>query len=215
VSNRGWYQGGGGAGNPYPIDQAALRQYPTDKPPDNSGMQHNPGMTLPFPQPQNAPVGLWQQPRQSLSWANGTGNVVRTATWSSPLFDLRPDIRGAAGYPTTGMPIWRPMGAAGQLFVQIHGLNVSFGINGLRLFSQEFGHVIDPNAIVRITPPEEITAEISSASATVAPPSAILSFFAPGSGYPIKYWRLELTFDTYHLNPAEADLPISLYAAYY
>ena len=38
----------------------------------------------------------------------------------------------------------------------------------------------------------DISAEV--ASGTNQPPSVILSFWPPGSGYPVRYWRLEIAF---------------------
>ena len=58
----------------------------------------------------------------------------------------------------------------------------------------------DPNTldqaraqIARITADSTITLDVASSGAS-QPPSVVLPFYPPGSGTPVRYWRLEIAF---------------------
>ena len=91
---------------------------------DQSGYNYNPAGSVPGPAPKLTTVpGIWegaQLPLQSLFTA-GTAPVLRTLTWSTPVFDLRPELRAATGTSHTGtVPVWRQLfGAGGKLWIQI------------------------------------------------------------------------------------------------
>lgn len=162
-------------------------------------MFQNPGGTNPLPAPQNMPYSQWQTTGTPIYWKapdqldSGLGYTT-AAYWSSPQFDLRPEIRGADTSRPRGVPIW---GAPGKkLWVQIFGLNVvSSSLTAsteMYLVSREYAHIFDPENVVRISPDADISDQI--ASGTNQPPSVIIPFLPPGSGYPVRYWRLELVF---------------------
>ena len=210
----GWMSSGGAGSQEYPYLQDQLQPYPGKAPtPLPGGMVFNPHGTIPFPQPKNPSTGFWHSRRGPLAWSAAAAPVaghaaVRAATWSSPFFDLRPDLRASANHGVRGIQIWRPMGVGGRLWVQLYGLTSGQGTNGLKVVAREYGDIIDPNNMQQILPDEDITGEVASGTPTVA-----LDFLPPGSGYPMRYWRLELAFVTTEANPA--DLPISVQAAYY
>lgn len=164
---------------------------------DPSGPYRNPGQTLPRPSAQNLPAGCWIGGRSGLTWTAvdpvATGATFR-ATWSSPIFDLRPDLgvmsQNQANRSPSAVPIWRAAGmnVGVKLWVQISNLS---GVNeSVRVETTEEGHVCDVAQIQTILYPQEITAEFTSRNQ-----NSILGFTPYGDGYPIRYWRLNLTFD--------------------
>ena len=171
------------------------------------------------------------------------------AVWQSPIFDLRPEFRNSGmskgsgqGYlvaqapslnaarapaatttvtqNTGAVPIWRPNGAAGKLWVQATNLTVGpvaaqTGF-GFEVLATERAHVNDPTAVQQIAPLEDITADFVGRI-----PSAIATFLPPGAGYPIRYYQLRLTFQykkniTAAANWSNGDGdPITITSAYY
>lgn len=163
---------------------------------------------MPFPQPQSAPVGLWEGGRSSLSWTTLANGTIQ-ASWGSPLFDLRPELRSAQSGLTGGTPIWRPMGAGGALWVQVENLLVdATATTGLVVTTTEFGHVNDPNAVTSTATESEITSEFVGGNA-----SAVMQFLPTGQGYPIRYYRISITFgyDVVRNGPP----PFAIAASYY
>jgi hypothetical protein len=174
---------------------------------DPSGLRHNPAGTIPFPQPQSPPVGLWEGGRSALSWTLVGG--LWTAAWQSPLFDLRPDIRAAQSGITGGTPIWRPMGAGGALWVQVEHLTTDpTATTNLIVMVTEFGHINDPNAVVSVTTDSDITSEFVGGNA-----SALLQFLPPGHGYPVRYYRTRVVFS--YLTARAGPPPFAVSASYY
>ena len=164
-----------------------------------SGVMNNPTGTNPFPVPSGLPYQHWTGSRVGLTWAAPTNPLDAgyplVAYWQSPLYDLRPEIRGSDGSSIQGTPIW---GAAQKkLWVQIDGLlSVNAGVlatEGLKVVSREFGQIFEPRLVARITPDSDNTADVASGG-TAQPPSVIIAFSPPGSGTPVRYWRLELVF---------------------
>lgn len=180
-----------------------IRQFPQQPLPGTNGnyevggMFNNPSGTYPFPSPSGMPYSQWQIPRTPLNWTTPGAldtQYVTVGYWQSPLYDLRPEIRGADGSKPSGVPIW---GAPGKkLWVQVDGLlSVSQDVVAtadLYVASREYGNIFDPTQIVRVTADSDVSAEW--ASGTNQPDSIILSFLPQGSGYPVRYWRCELAF---------------------
>jgi hypothetical protein len=134
--------------------------------------------------------------------------------WRTPIFDLRPEIRAAAPAPPSGrqqgtQAIWKPGGGAGgQLYVLIQGLQASAdALTDLVLTHDEDVHVLNPTDMVRCIPVEDITKQLSGEI-----PAALIIFQPPGDGYPVRYWRLTLTFAILSARP---DTPFVVSAAYY
>ncbi len=186
----------------------------------DAGYLKNPLGSLPYPAPSNMPIGVWQQTPTPLTWTvNPVAGVFLRASWRSPTYDLRPELRGvmatAGTQRNTGAtPIWIAKGAAGKLWVQVDGLDTrTWGLTGLQVTSTEFASVRDPNDLRQITDPEDITTEFVTASGC-----AMGSFLPPGSGYPVPFYRVLLTFNFLVDSSAVAGWPdpgYRLSAAYY
>lgn len=181
---------------------------------DPSGFSKNPAGVFPAPPPRNLGPGCWFGAQTPLFWVAGAGEVVRTAQWDSPTFDLRPDLRQAGlANPranTGALPIWKPMGAGGQLYVQVMNIDGSIdALTNLAVVAIEFAHPSDPNQTAQITTEEDIT----TAYFTAGKQAAMIATFPPGTGYPIRFWRYRLRFDTFSSHVA--DPPFTITAAYY
>lgn len=178
-----------------------MRQFPGQPLPRADGfnidpMFGNPAGTYPFPSPGGMPYAQWQSARTPLNWTNPQqldSQYVTAGYWQSPLYDLRPEIRGADGSTPNGVPIW---GSGGRkLWVQVRNLltfidSVS-ATTDLSVVSREYGEIFDARSVERITADSDITQDIAT-SGTSQPPAVILSF-TPGAGN-MRYWRLELAF---------------------
>ena len=195
-----------------------MRQYPGQPLPAPDGynidpMFQNPAGTYPFPSPGSMPYSQWQSARTPLNWSNPSPldtDYTTVGYWSSPLFDLRPEIRGADGSTPAGTPIWS--GTGKKLWVQVRGLlSTVDGITAteeLSVVEREYGEIFDSRSVERISADADITQDIAS-SGTNQPNSTVLSF-SPGAGY-LRYWRIELAF-------RRADrlaFPLSISAAFY
>ena len=165
----------------------------------DKGQWHNPAGTLPFPNPTNMPIGVWNGIPTMLVWTAGTAPSVRTAQWRSPVFDLRPEQRAARGEVRNQgtIPIWKPStvtgGAGGRLWVQIGDFStLAVSVTSMEMNFRERGHIQDPNSMSVICPSEDITDKYVPGMQ-----DCILSFTPPGEGYPVRYWQLILQFDVY------------------
>lgn len=175
-----------------------LFPYPLQAGFDDSGLRHNPSGTIPFPNPQSNPVGAWDSTEMQLTWVNGPGpisgaKVFRWAAWQSPVFDLRPEIRSAASSSAiNASPIWRGgAGAGGQLFVRLSGLTSTPSAGtGLKVSSTELAHPFDPLQVGIVMGAADVSLSFIDMTNTV-----LVAFLPPGSGYPVRYWRLRLAFE--------------------
>lgn len=198
-----------------------MRDYPNANPPwppplgpyDPTGMRYNPGQTIPYPMPKNVPVGLWSGDRAQLVFGAGVAPVVRTASWGSPLFDLRPDLRSSDGFLNKGIPLWHAgYGGTGKLWIQLANLRAApDNTEALQVTSQEFAHIYDADQVQAVSGAVDITADVISG--TDGPPSVVIGFLPIGDGYPVRYWRINLTFD--RMATFAADPVITVCAAYY
>lgn len=190
---------------------------------DPSGHYNNPAANIPGPWPANANTAWWIGDRMPLTWAATTGATVAGAsffntTWGTPLFDLRPELRNSGQNRSDGVPIWRAgYGAGARLWVQIDGLNqataTTSAVNVLRVQTQEFGHIFDSSRVRSITPQVDISRDfIHNGDRN----SIVLCFFPPSDGYPIRYWRMTLTFTkTANQDPRGANVALTICGAYY
>mgnify|MGYP006171681325 CR=1 FL=1 len=142
------------------------------------------------------PTGAWFGAEAGLSWGpSAEANINRQALWSSPIFDLRPDLGGLSPNEgntlTTGAQrIWR-MGGLGQgsrLFVSIGGMSGT-DIDGLELGYVEQAH---PTRLTQIqdTQAEQLVTQALDSSRL----RSTLIFIPPGDEWPIRYYRLRLIF---------------------
>jgi hypothetical protein len=181
-----------------------MRQFPGQPLPRSDGfnidpMFSNPAGTYPFPAPGSMPYTQWQSARTPLNWTNPSNSLdtayATVGYWQSPLYDLRPEIRGADGSTPSGVPIWSSGGR--KLFIQIQGLlSLADGITAtqdLKVSAREYGEIFDARQLQRVTPDSDITADIAAGGNT-QPPSIILSFSPNEAHGNYRYWRVELAF---------------------
>ena len=164
--------------------------YPLPEGYDPNGPYKNPGQSMPFPSPADAPVGLWNGNRQQLTnWtANPITGVLWEITWTSPIFDMRPDLRSMSENRSnraqfSGVPIWRSAGqnVGSKLILQVHGLT---DLRGFKAVAQDEGHVFDVSQVTTISAQEDVTAQFTNKGT-----DAVAIFDPFGGSYPIRYWR--------------------------
>lgn len=157
--------------------------------------------------------GLWFSPARRLKWEAGTGNVVRTTSWSTPVLDLFPWFRGAMGeVPDNVQPVWRaPWGAGGQLWIWISGFSsLADSKTAIRVTTTEEAHPVSANTgnVGAFTQDEDHTLTVSNAA-----PNSLLNLVPPGGGYPIRFWRVTLTIE--YTQDHGADPTLAVVGAYY
>lgn len=204
---------------------------------DPSGQYRNPGATNPLPQPTNIPVGCWFGASAPLNWqATTDSGYNQKAIWRSPIYDLRPELRGmsAGGFRTSGttsvasntgagysqvtqgrrdnsknaVPIWGGIG--GHLLVQVSGLeSANNARTGIVVFTSENAHISDPAKAVPIIAENDATFALETNT-----DSSILTFSPTGEAGPVRFWQLALTF--YRRDDVTGTLPrYVIEAAYY
>ena len=186
------------------------------------GLFNNPAATNPLPSPVNPPVGVWIGAREPVSW------VDSVATWGTPVFDLRPDLRGLVersqitGFAQGATPLWVAggAGAGGHLFAQVDWTGSPLtALDGLEVWAQEFSAIADTGTLVPVTPPTNVTSAFTAftpnASYGPGPNGTILTFTPKGEGVPVRYWQLRLTF-VYDANKGPlVPWPFIVQGAYY
>lgn len=182
---------------------------------DGNGPFWNPGQTQPWPLPQNTPVGTWETNEVPLTWTAGASPVdpsaVVHAIWRSPVFNLRPERRNVGPAPSIdSTPIWRGgAGAGGQAFVRLSGMrSLPDACTNLTIHSTEFGHPWSPTAVASIMSVADVTMDFIDIVDT-----SIVPFMPPGSGYPLAFWQLILTFGFTSVHAAYPALSVT--CAYY
>jgi len=165
---------------------------------DPDGLFRNPAQTLPLPVPNAPPVGVWIGPREPISWQSDGGNAYK-ATWGSPVFDLRPSLRGLVersnqtGNAQGATPIWvaSGIGSGGKLFIQIDDLDQINSTADVEIYAQEYAAIADVGLLNSITPEVNVTLNVVNGGGFN---SAIVPFTPRGEGYPVRYWQIRLTF---------------------
>jgi hypothetical protein len=152
--------------------------------------------------------GYWTGPEVPVAWArNGSelspnnpnlGLLPRyEATYETPIFDLRPDLRASASAENqAAYPIWRggAFGAGGSLQIMVRrtdGGNI-FDINYMEVWWQEFAALSDPTDFRAITP-SNLNSGIEVTSQFYQGAEACLLNFVPPSN-PVRYWKGRLYF---------------------
>jgi hypothetical protein len=86
---------------------------------------------------------IWTADPKPLQWEDITATVPPPvigwhylATWKSPVFDLRPDLRSQTSVLKSGIPMWS---RANRMYIQMFGINTVTALN-LSVFTQEFGN---------------------------------------------------------------------------
>lgn len=196
----------------------------------------NPLGTIPSPAASDIPKTLWITEVMPVAWQGVVGDTD-TATWKSPTFDLRPDLRSSQSMVKAGVPVWD---TSAHLYVQLFGLsNIPTATDALRLNYREFanttwGQVTQPgpnravansgfpnqigrDPVIAIGAITDITAELMLGSSQ--PNSVVLTFETLGTGYPVRYWSIELIWTNSTSwtdpNPATGPTGLSFQAAMY
>ena len=181
-----------------------------------AGYAYNPSGSLPYPQAQNMPVGCWDggAVKLQLRAATGAETFYRRGEWASPIFDLRPDLRGVSkstgqsvtaggvrqSFDLEGTPIWN--GQSAGLWIQVNGLDGNNSwLNQLTVESEELASPNDVGLLQRFTDKVDISSEFVSRDQK---PTTLLQFIPVGQGYSCRYWQIKLTFtwqDTLAVEP--------------
>lgn len=172
---------------------------PYERQPYNpDGLFNNPAQTLPLPTPTAPPVGVWIGARESLSWTVGGDLTGVHAYWGTPIFDLRPSLRGLVERTNNpaaqgATPIWvaSGIGSGGRLYVQIDDIDQINATSDLEIYAQEFGAVADVGSLQSLTLPVNITLNVVNGGGFN---SAIVPFTPRGEGSPVRYWQIRLSF---------------------
>lgn len=178
---------------------------------DPSGFNRNPPASVPGPMPAYTVPGSWAGPTTHVHWDAGEGNVIRRARWKSPVFDLRPEFKGAfGGNLANTQPVWRsPYGAGGRLYIFISNFSsFNYGKTGLRVTSTEFAHPSDAQKVEQFNEPEDVTVDYAGPQ-----PAGVSIIVPPGEGYPIRFWQCRLVID--YLVANATDVPLTVAGAYY
>lgn len=143
--------------------------------------------------------------------ANPPG-ILYTTTYTSPIFDLRPDLRSSQAGPKQGVPIWS---RSARLYIQFGAANLFYlpYPSGIVATTEEFTQnvVVQNNNTV---PNLEFIgiADVSSLfnTSTIGQKAILAGFYPPGTtlgageGYPVRYWRIQIDFAFF----LETGLPI-------
>jgi len=191
--------------------------YPVRQKVSNEGQYRNPANTLPFPKPQNMPVGCWYGTTFNLPATNDgwqTEGDDRTFLWKSPIFDMRPDLRGLPnGDPSLmnnvttprkdlniiAQPMW---GGMKTLFVQVSNLQAS--ANSLTDMQFAFGEeagIKFAGSLKSVMPLTTITEYFQTQS-----DSTVLAFQPYGGANPYRFWQIDIKFT--RLNSAAGGLAV-------
>ena len=146
--------------------------------------------------------------QSAITDSNEPTGFLYAFTWSSPIFDLRPDLLSAANNTRQGIPIWN---ISSRLRIGLQGENGgTFDGANLFILAQEYVSIFDAN--VQTAPGFTASPSLfalrrvnvtSSFFPTNTAPGVgnVLGGITPrggdlggGEGYPVRYWRCELRF---------------------
>ena len=184
--------------------------------PTNSALYKNPQTTLPMPAASGMPVAYYESTKVRLQWVRQSDGSY-LAQWSTPVFNLRPDLRSAGGTPKSGVPIWS---TGARLYIQVSNLvnGDPDTTTGLRVESLESGAIAYGDvrngfsSVERVTAAADITADFMLG--TNQPDRVIVTFAPLGEGTPVRFWGLELRFRK-EADNWNADQVIYVESAYY
>lgn len=101
-----------------------------------------------------------------------TAGLVAQAVWTSPLFDLRPDLAASAGYVGNTKAVNRDVwldGPGFRLFGELRGFveaNATLAFGVLRAYSLEYGALVDPRKAAILGTRVDITADLFASNPT-------------------------------------------------
>lgn len=206
----------------------------------------NPDSTLPMPSPGNMPRPQWYSNTIPFRWElsqviteeNGFDpfppGYIWAYAWTSPTFDLRPDLRSANSGPKDGVPIWS---LSARLYFQLMGdargtgdqptlLTPNLTVTAQDLLNTTFNFStktrpaegLAQGAGLLGTPPRDVSSKFNTPPASPAVPSrqkitSVLAGFSPpgtalgfGEGYAVRFWRVQLLFKQFvPWDPAEPE----------
>lgn len=184
--------------------------------PSNRALYKNPQTTMPMPAASGMPVAYYESTKVRLQWVlQADGSYL--AQWSTPVFNLRPDLRSAGGTPKSGVPIWS---TASRLYIQVSNL-LNGGpdtTKGLRVESLESGAIAYGDvrngfsSVERVTAASDITADFMLG--TNQPDRVIVTFAPLGESTPVRFWGLQLNFRK-EAGDWNADQVLYVESAYY
>lgn len=189
---------------------------------------YDPYGSVPFPAPKDIPLTLWASELVRVPWIGLVDNVD-TATWQSPVFDMRPGLRSSQSSGKEGVSIWNPNA---RFYIQLFGFGLAnSNTTNLRLEYSEYANTTwgsvysaQPNRavansgvpnqvanqfVIRVNARVDITSEIMLG--TDQPSSVTLTFAPIGEGYPIRYWKIELNFTSIGVAGGTLSLQAAMY----
>jgi hypothetical protein len=202
------------------------KQYPDQY--GRSPLYRNPERTLPFPEAADVPVPQWYSAKVAFDWdslvtaQDGKIGILYTYIWTSPVFDLRPDLRSANNGTKQGTPIWS---RSARLYVQLteaRGGTFPFPsplVAAARDFAQDYKAAPEApgsgaffkGSSSNVQQINEFDATAAFATSSVGGQESVMAGFAPpgnslgfGEGYPIRWWRVSITFTVF----CETGLPL-------
>jgi hypothetical protein len=203
-----------------------------------SDQYRNPNGTLPLPSAQDIPRPQWYS--GNLNWKWKLNRIIEENDdnalvpgfeyiyqWTSPAFDLRPDLRSGQAGPKAGVPIWS---SAARLYLQVSssaqggGVQPSLVLQNYTAQARDYvantynfsdtkgrpseginaGWGLQSTSLTDVASKFNPAPNATSVLAGFAPPGTTLGF---GDGYPVRYWRLEITFTI--LVPSGLPLPVN------
>ena len=126
-----------------------------------------------------------------------------SATWISPIFDLRPDLPFLSQGEVEATPVYRSKtGDWGSLWILVEGLNQNFGgglgFAGLQVEYQELASPVDPTLVRKVMNPANITSQFAvggSVSAGTQREATLLQFKPTTDVDPVRYWQVKILFN--------------------
>ena len=166
--------------------------------PANEGYLKNPNGTMPFPKPADSTIGFYDGGEIALQTFPDPGAGFRIASFTTPIFDLRPDLRSMTGCNQDGYVIWKYSGSGkgGRLHIVIDGLNQFAGVTqNLEVKAREYLSPNRPQQMLQVTDDVDISDQFlrDAGGAGGGRPATYIGF-QPTGEYPIRFWQVQLDF---------------------
>lgn len=204
-----------------------------------SAWDRNVPQSVPAPPIGGLPAPCWFGSPVRISWTGDralmpapiqaefdAGQITHYASWSSPIYDLKPMLQGFTANGKSGsnstdkrsVAVWvgGGTGMGGKLFAQIelHTDAAEFfdntNFDDVTVLTYESGHVSDPGKVNRIGSVQDVTGHFSLDGNKYI----ILAFLPFGEGMPIRYWKQTIWF-TKNQVPGTTPVPFAIQGAFY
>lgn len=154
--------------------------------------------------------GFWHMSDQQAVWTTSPDDAtLLRCQWQTPIFDLRPDQRGAsANATTTAFPVFRgsAYGAGARCIFSIlrtNGASIQDLTQDVTAYSIERAHV-DNDLLVGVSQvPEDISVDLWNST------TVFTAVFTPPA-YPIRYWAVIVRFEV----PLDVEVSAPPFTAY-